>query len=128
MRFAPTSPKPRPREAIVPMINVVFLLLIFFLMTASIGARPPFDLALPEGTGDAQADAPDVLFIAADGTLAFGAARGEAAVDAIAAMAGDGGVLDIRADRSVPAAVLAGLLPRLAEIGIAETRLVTVRE
>lgn len=46
MDFAP--PKRRPRaESIVPMINVVFLLLIFFLMTAQIAPPDPFEVAPP---------------------------------------------------------------------------------
>lgn len=126
MKLAPAPSRPRPREAIVPMINVVFLLLIFFLMTASIGTPPPFDLALPEGAGEAQADAPDTLFVSADGTLAFGVGRGPEALAAIAGIAGSGRSLDIRADRDLPADVLARLLPRLAALGLSDVRLVTV--
>ena len=52
MDFAPRRPARPARENIVPMINVVFLLLVFFVMTAQIAPPDPFDIAPPEA-GDA---------------------------------------------------------------------------
>jgi len=121
MRFAP-PPSRRRAESIVPMINVVFLLLIFFVMTAELRPAPPLDLQLPEAGAERAAVPPGALFAAADGTLAFGAARGAAAL--AAAVAADGSVV-LRADRDLPGAELARLLARLAALGAAEVRLVT---
>ncbi|MBL4543543.1 MAG: biopolymer transporter ExbD, partial [Rhodobacteraceae bacterium] len=51
MRLA--APRPtRPREPVVPMINVVFLLLIFFLMAAVIAPPEPFGVTLPRAAAD----------------------------------------------------------------------------
>ncbi|NHX27772.1 biopolymer transporter ExbD, partial [Escherichia coli] len=46
MQF-PQHPRRDRGENIVPMINVVFLLLIFFLMTAQIGPPAPIDVTPP---------------------------------------------------------------------------------
>ena len=47
MQF-PDPPRRKPPESIVPMINVVFLLLIFFLMTAQIAPPDPFEINPPD--------------------------------------------------------------------------------
>jgi len=138
MDFAP-SPRRRRSENIVPMINVVFLLLIFFLMTAEIAPPEPVDVSPPSGTAgeEEQADGRLTLYLAADGTLAFRQARGtDAALAALASAVSEvcpGGcagearpVLVLRADADLPAARLAALMPRLAGAGLADIRLVTV--
>ncbi|MFN4102612.1 MAG: biopolymer transporter ExbD [Pararhodobacter sp.] len=98
------------------MINVVFLLLIFFLLTAQIAPSTPFPLAPPDsGQSDIPAEARDVLFISATGELAWNEARDDAVWSAIAAAAPDRPV-EIRADSATPAASLAAHLKRLREI------------
>lgn len=42
----------RPYEAVVPLINVVFLLLIFFLIAGTIQEPEPVDVTLPSGQLD----------------------------------------------------------------------------
>ena len=120
MQFDRPQRKTRP-ESIVPMINVVFLLLVFFLMTAELRPAPPVEVALPEAAG-APADAAAGLIAAADGTLAFGDLRGEAA---LAAAAASPAPLTLRADRDLPGADLARLLAALAALGQGRVLLVT---
>ncbi|WP_201150810.1 ExbD/TolR family protein [Rhodovulum sulfidophilum] len=62
-------------ESIVPMINVVFLLLIFFLMSARLVPPAPFEAEPPRADG-AEPAAGEMLHLSASGDLAFGAARG----------------------------------------------------
>lgn len=135
MRFD-FAPRRRPTEAIVPMINVVFLLLIFFLMTATLPPPEPFDIRPPQAAGATEPGSapepepePGVLYLGADGALAFGAARGEAALAAAALaareMAGEGAALVLRADASLPGVELARLLQRLAALGVGRVDLVT---
>ncbi|MBL4558677.1 MAG: biopolymer transporter ExbD [Rhodobacteraceae bacterium] len=122
MRLA--APRPtRPREPVVPMINVVFLLLIFFLMAAVIAPPEPFGVTLPRAAADDPPATGGALHLGADGTLAYGTARGEAV---FAALADHRGALELRADAALPAARLAGLMPRLGAAGIDEIVLVTV--
>ncbi|WP_371441605.1 biopolymer transporter ExbD [Rhodovulum sp. ES.010] len=108
----------------VPMINVVFLLLVFFLISAQLTPPEPFEIALPEATtAERAAEGRDVLYVGADGGLAYRAARGADAVALVAAEARDGPLL-VRADRAVPGAEIARLLARLAAAGIARVDLV----
>ena len=48
----------RSDDNIVPMINIVFLLLIFFLLAGTLSPRPPFELESVTTTLRPQADAP----------------------------------------------------------------------
>ncbi|WP_230374332.1 ExbD/TolR family protein [Pontivivens ytuae] len=108
------------------MINVVFLLLIFFLMTAQIAPSDPFEVELPASEGQQPAEGRDVLYVSAQGELAFDGARGEAVFNAVASEELRGPLL-IRADARVSAVEIATLLPRLSAIGISETVLVTTQ-
>ncbi|MGR3780611.1 MAG: ExbD/TolR family protein, partial [Albimonas sp.] len=107
MRLDLPQPKP-PVESVTPMINVVFLLLIFFLMTATIAPPAPFEVEPPQAEAEpASTETPDTLHLAADGRMAFGEARGEAALAAAAAAnlgAEQGAPLALRADAGMEAA------------------------
>ncbi len=72
MHFEP----PRPRsddERILPLINVVFLLLIFFMIVGKLSVVEPFELTPPESVSEKIPDnSPHVaLAVAADGRLAL---------------------------------------------------------
>lgn len=124
MDFSPSRPHRRRGENIVPMINVVFLLLIFFLMSAQIAPPEPFDVSLPDSANGTDDASQDVLYVARDGRLAFDGATGDAALTALQNR-NPNELLHIRADAGLPANTLASLLPRLAKIGITDTALVT---
>src|SRR6056297_178196 len=86
MRFY-TPPRRHPPQSIVPIINVVFLLLIFFLMTAEIAppdqieVQPP-SVSQPSGVAEGEF----TLYLGADGALAFRDVTGdEAAIAALQA-------------------------------------------
>ena len=111
-------------DSVVPMINIVFLLLIFFLMTATIAPPDPLAVRLPEGAAGDAAGRSEVLHVAADGRLAYGEARGEAVFAAIAARGPDAPALRVRADRGLEGAALADLLARIGAAGAGPVRLV----
>ncbi len=121
-----SQPKPRRHtEPALPMINVVFLLLIFFLMSAQIVTPPPLDVQLPR-TARGEAPQEDLrLHMSADGALALGDLR-EAAVWEMLSQtrAADTRVL-IRADAALPAADLAVVLGRLSALGFEGVQLAT---
>lgn len=122
MDFAPARPARQPRESIVPMINVVFLLLVFFLMTAQIAPPEPFPVTPPDAADSSPSTASDiVLFVAADGTPARDGVVGDAALAGLP----PGTPLTIRADRALPAPALARLLARLAAQGVTDVALIT---
>ena len=125
MRIHMPPRKPRG-ESIIPMINVVFLLLIFFLLTAQISQPTPFPLTPPESASDTRAEDRDVLFISSEGELAWNEAEGDAVWQAIAAQDSDAPI-EIRADAATPAVTLAEHLSRLRAIRTAGARLVVSR-
>lgn len=116
-----------PMENSVPMINVVFLLLIFFLMSAQIAPPEPFEVEIPETESIEPADAEFILHVSPEGELAFEDQRGEAALSTIAGLADDA-VIHIRADKGVDAAVIATLMKRLPEFGVSTARLISTVE
>jgi biopolymer transport protein ExbD len=109
-------PRRKPRgESIIPMINVVFLLLIFFLLTAQISPSTPFPLTPPDSSSQVKAQAQDVLYISASGELAWNEARGEAVWPLIVDRQ-DGTPVQIRADATTPATLMAAHLKRLRQV------------
>ncbi|MDP2062520.1 MAG: biopolymer transporter ExbD [Phaeovulum sp.] len=134
MNFS-TPLRRRPAENLLPMINVVFLLLIFFLIAAKLAPPEPFAVALPEALAEGTAEADFTLHLATDGRLGFAGAEGAAALQALAAAraaycAGADCTdapprLALRADAGAPAAALAALLPALAGAGFGKVTLVT---
>ena len=112
-----------PAEALVPMINVVFLLLIFFLMSATIAPPDPFDVTLPGAAAQDRADAsgPVVLHVSADAEMGYGDLRGDAAFTALIS-AGENGpnTVVLRADEGLDGAVFAGILALLAAAGVGD--------
>lgn len=120
MRFAKPPRRALP-ESIVPMINVVFLLLIFFLMSARLAPPPALDVDLPQAEGEAQAIDKASLYLSVDG-LAMGALQGDAIWPALAALP-KGQMLTLHADAALAGADVAKTLARLAELGITQVEL-----
>ncbi|MEO1911330.1 MAG: biopolymer transporter ExbD [Paracoccus sp. (in: a-proteobacteria)] len=117
-------PRRRPRgESIIPMINVVFLLLIFFLLTAQISPSTPFPVTPPDSRSDLRTQAQDVLYVSASGELAWNEARGEDVWPLIAART-DTLPVQIRADAATPAVSLAAHLKQLRQVTDAGAQLV----
>ncbi|UWQ75383.1 biopolymer transporter ExbD [Leisingera sp. M658] len=115
----------RPRtESIVPMINVVFLLLIFFLMTSRLAQPDPFEVAPPDAAIEADPGAGPVLYINAEGRMHFDGAEGGEALTRLAAVSGGTPVLQLRADARLEAKALARLLRQLAAAGFSQAELV----
>lgn len=65
--FGPEPPR-REYEYLVPLINVVFLLITFFLITGTMQQSDPVAVDLPEGIIDeAKSAEPVTVFLGADG-------------------------------------------------------------
>ena len=119
------NPPRKPRaESIVPMINVVFLLLIFFLMTAQIAPPEPFEVSPPPAEKAAEPDGAFVLYVGKEAALQFQETAGDAAYAAISAAAGDGKVLQLRIDASLDGDRLAQVMQRLSAVGFSRVEVV----
>lgn len=121
------APVPRrsTREPVVPMINVVFLLLIFFLMTAQIVLPAPFDVTLPNASGAGDETTP-TLYLSAEGEIAFETTRGAGALaQAVQRAQALDSPLRLVADADLPAEQLANTLGQVTRLGATEVTLVT---
>lgn len=116
------APQRRTRNSTIALINVVFLLLIFFLIAGTIA--PPLDpeLDLINTTDLEGREPPDALVLRADGTLSFRGVQTEAA----RFMVGRGGqAVRIVPDRNVSGKRLIEITGNLRRLGATSVILVT---
>ena len=120
-----------PEDNVLPLINIVFLLLIFFMLAGALVQEPPFSVTPPE-TRHTESGEPDqkYLAIAADGRLAYGGdIIEESELGArLAERAENGAPLQVRADNELEVDRLTRLLGALREADIAEIRLLTTSQ
>jgi len=117
-----TAPPRRARDSTIPLINVVFLMLIFFLIAGTLAAPLDPDLKLVNTSELEGREPPDALVLRADGLLSF---RG-APTDAATYMAGhDTGPVRIVPDRDAPGPRLIELAAALRRLGASSVILVT---
>ncbi|WP_415184693.1 ExbD/TolR family protein [Phaeovulum sp.] len=126
----------------LPMINVVFLLLIFFLISAKMAPPEPFAITPPEARAEAEALGDFTLYLSAEGALGFhdlistGADDDTPLFEALIAARQEFCAFEdcdltparllLRADGQAPTARLAALLPQLGQAGFASVDLVAV--
>ena len=130
----PPHPAGSPVEPTLALINVVFLLLLFFVVTGTIvyqhdrSILPPISMLLNPGKAPV-----DGIYVDADGTLRF---RGEVQGAAGIALAlGAGGESDpaartvqVVADRRLRAQTLLAIVKDLKGHGLTSLSIVTVRD
>ena len=104
------------KENIVPMINIVFLLLIFFLITSSLVPRPLEIIERPFGLSDSNVDDPNYLFITGSSEVMYLGKTGEIAWDLI--KKSEPNTLTVEADRNLAAYKFISLLNKLNDINI----------
>ncbi|MEM7440228.1 MAG: biopolymer transporter ExbD [Pseudomonadota bacterium] len=109
------------REPTIALINIVFLMLVFFMVAGALS--PPIDGSLKLiNTSDLEGRAPhDALVLAADGTLAY---RGET-VDLRAFVAQHGPEVKVIPDRETQAQKLVEFSAALTAAGATKVLIVT---
>lgn len=125
MEFA-SRPRRPVRENVVPLINVVFLLLIFFMLTATLRPAEPVEVMLPSAEASTPRDEDERPVLALDdaGRLALdGRMVDLAALSALPMETGPR--LELRADARVPARVLLPVLEALGRAGVTDVEVVT---
>ena len=119
----PATPR-RPRDSTIALINVVFLMLIFFLIAGTIAPPLELDLELVDTSGLEGREPPDALVLREDGTLSF---RGTP-TDPTTYMADHGtGPVRIVPDRDASAPRLIEVTGALRRLGAPSVILVTER-
>lgn len=122
--FELSNPPRKPRaEAIVPMINVVFLLLIFFLMTSTLSQPSPFEVTPPQALSEIEAQGTAILFISETGRLFYDGIDGAPAISALASTHTIEPV-QVRVDADLAASKLAEILSDLSAAGLTRIELV----
>lgn len=128
MRLSRPEPRRTPENTIA-LINIVFLMLVFFLIAGTL--TPPIDpeVRLVETSDAERAPPPDTLFVAADGSLRWRGATTTAG-DFVATLAPEGEArprIRLAADRDLPAATLIDIVGTLRAAGAGTVAIVTER-
>lgn len=126
----PESARREMGENMIPLINVVFLLLVFFMLAGALAVPEPFAVQPPTAASAAALENRDwTLLLAADGSLAL---DGELlALDELKeAVSGilqrqPGARLKLKADAAVAATRLIELLDALRTVGAEQVLLLT---
>jgi len=129
MRLKKIAPGRAADENLIPLINIVFLILIFFLVASTLRSFDPAGLDLASARAEAGADqGPNVLMAYAGGRLAL--AGVEIAPEALPARltafarAEPDLPLLIAPDRTLPASRLVELTQAAQAAGIAQVKLI----
>jgi len=127
------APRKTPPETIIALIDVVFFLLIFFMLVGRMDASAPFEVLPPESSSGADMPGGGVtVSVAADGTLALdGLIRERAEVlDALATVIADDPetLVRINADKAAQLRKILPLTSAIEALGAREVVLVLTPE
>jgi len=122
MRFAVHPCRVR-KESIIPMVNVIFLLLIFFLMTSSFIIPDPFELKKPYADSSNTVSSEERLYISKTGKVFISNLYNENAWRYLEQSTPEELLLIV--DSSFPAKDLLDIAEKLKELGITELNLLT---
>lgn len=131
MMIMETSTRRPPLEPVLPLINVVFLLLIFFMLAGQLAKRPPVSVDAPTSLSANGQEARDklLLVLKPDGQW-FAEDSDEALTeDALTALVADlpeeGAEVRLLADAGITMTALRDRLETLQGLGVEQVRLVT---
>ena len=118
-------------DTILPLINVVFLLLIFFIMTGALHAVDYFNVNAPSSSSEFQASLDDtVILVGGDGRIAIDNKEVDevdlqlSVSDKLAANAG--AIFRIKADGRVDAARVVEVMELIEAVGVRRVMLLTL--
>jgi biopolymer transport protein ExbD len=126
------DPPRRQFETLIPLINVVFLLLIFFLLAGTMTPADNVAVDLPVGAlSDDEREMPATLLVEADGFVWLGerVIDPKIAEQALKEYLADKGKerVAIKADAEAPAEALLLLMEALRKVGVQQVTIVTER-
>ncbi|MFO7484265.1 ExbD/TolR family protein [Oceanibaculum nanhaiense] len=117
-------------EGIIPLINVVFLLLIFFMLAGKLSQIDPFEVTPPDSASESLPDGSTLtVLVGADGRIAFDGKplELEALPAALAEHSKDGAVLRLKADQQAEADRVIEVMESLRAAGIEKLSLLTTK-
>ena len=123
-------------DYLLPLIDVTFFLLVFFMVATRLMAPPPFEVTPAVSEAEDELFGDFTLYVDAQGTLGYRDALGPAALEVLAGARaeycmdadceGDPPRRAVKADHALPATQLAGLLPALGQVGFRRVELVAL--
>lgn len=128
MALAPLTPR-RRSEPMIALINIVFLMLVFFLVAATVASPLDSSVSLVEAEQlDGRAPS-DAAVIRADGTMIYRGAEITSEAYLATRLSEGGGDVALRLvpDRALPAATLVAIAGELRRAGAEEIWIVTER-
>lgn len=133
-RLAPARPRRRGDDELLPLINVVFLLLIFFMVAGRLSATDTFAVEPPQAARGDVAGAPALtVYVSADGRLAVDADMVDLAdiADAVRRRVAEApgtaaAPVRIKADGGADAGRVVAVTEQLRDAGIARVRIMAV--
>jgi biopolymer transport protein ExbD len=130
MRLPFPEPKEEP-DTVLPLINVVFLLLIFFIMTGALTAVDYFNVNPPSSSSEIQGSLDDtIILVGSDGRIAIGNKEMDGADMQLAILdrlaANSGAVVRIKADGRVDAARVVEIMELIEAVGVGRVLLLTL--
>ncbi|MDJ0956289.1 MAG: biopolymer transporter ExbD [Arenicellales bacterium] len=132
MRIHPPTENHRTEVTMVPMVNVVFLLLIFFMLVGRIAPNDSLDISLPVSSSEqAQSDELTQIVIAADGRMVLNGDELDmpALIGVVTDMVTEESTtrFELKADANLEANRLILVMEVLRQAGVQELALVTER-
>lgn len=126
------SHQPSDDERVLPLINVVFLLLIFFMVAGRLAASDPFNIDPPKSGSDGQPSRELLVLVGTQSRLAVdGETVDRAGLESAVSehLAGDGeGLVRVKADGRVAATRVVAVMEQLRAAGAERLDLLTVPE
>jgi len=128
----PVSSGKRIDEKIIPMINIVFLLLMFFIIAGSLSEMSHEEVVPPRSSSDTPPASTDIDWILArDGTIIL--RHKQLSLQQLAILVADEGgklpsYVTLRADANTPSGKLLPLMDLMRDYGVKRISLVTIRD
>ncbi|MCR9255325.1 MAG: biopolymer transporter ExbD [Alphaproteobacteria bacterium] len=121
----------RDEERILPLINIVFLLLIFFMIAGRLSAGDPFQVTPPNSMSEAMPQSRDVMILmGAEGQFALDGAvmPKDAVLERLERQIADGTdlALHLKTDGAASAQLVVDFMAELRKAGFQELTLLTV--
>jgi biopolymer transport protein ExbD len=131
MKLPVTRPRRNSEDNLIPLINIIFLLLIFFMLTGKLTSSDVFKIAPPASISEAAAAEEAVtVLVTADGQLAVNQQivvieELTATVAALLEQRAAAPMIKLKADAGLPAAQLLAVLNALRAAGVRKLTLLT---
>ena len=128
----PLRENPRRDGNVLPLINIVFLMLIFFLLAGTIAPKTDFDLTPATSRNSPAATAPaNAVYVSQEGFISVAGTEivEDEVSDALASLAAhlDGRPLEIVADHEADATLVLTIAETAKVAGIGRVKLITLR-